>query len=484
LRNCAARRRSRREARGVDVEALIAGGVRTIASLGPTVTALESIEVERAQIDRAVARGHFRPEEEEHLRRWFARYLTARAGLIDLIGDVRPMVGRVRGRRGASGAVDSDAQLRCFVLAFTAACLLVKTGRFLVADFAVHKLVQRKLNEAVPRYRIPSRQYTRVYRSLTSPANAWRLSQAAEMAEACRGSIAELARDPEMAPVVATLAGVEDAIAVGLRRYVRARLRYRWHSWRRRRASAAQRGVFHVAETFGRVIAEARPPWHRQRVNGAVRDALAPLLRPGDVIVTRHDRAMSNLFLPGYWPHAALYIGSPESRGTLGVRVDADLAERWVHPLHVLEARKDGVLLRAIDDTLAVDAFTVIRPRLSATDIARAIANALEHEGKLYNFDFDFFTDERLVCTEVVYRAYEGVGGIAFALVSRGGRPTLSAEGILDMAVLDRGFETVAVYGTPKTGNRLVVGPEAARALAESYGEYGEGPPTPKPTND
>jgi len=254
-----------------------------------------------------------------------------------------------------------------------------------------------------------------------------------------------------------------------VRRYLRARLRYRWHSWRRRRASAAQRGLFEVMEATGRVIAEIRDPLHDDRVLASHRASLAELLRPGDVIVSRHDRALSNLFLPGYWPHAALHLGPALTRRAMSIDMPAPTAGRWVDPLRVLEARKDGVLLRTLDDTLAVDAFAVIRPVLGEREIAAALTNALRHEGKLYNFDFDFFADDRLVCTEVVYRAYEGIGPIQFKLHDRAGRLTLSAEDLLDMAVDDRGFHVVAVFGTPNVGSRLVTGPDAARALIESY---------------
>jgi hypothetical protein len=446
----------------VDAIDPVTPSARSVAGLLPALARLRCDPPARAEIDAAIARGYFRPDEEEHLREWFARYLTARAALRETIADLAPVAwGRVPG--------GEDVQLRAFAVAFCAACQLVQAARILVRDVAPHPLVQRKLNEASPRHRIPRKQYTEVYRALTLPINAWRLSEAIAFGQRNRLAIAALAAEPLFAPAVEGIASAEESLRVSVPAYVKARLRYRWHSWRRRRASAGQKAIFRLLEGVGRVVADVRVPWHRDRVSAAVREEVAALLRPGDVIVARHDRAMSNLFLPGYWPHAALHVGGPDAARSLCVKVDPDRAARWVDPLRILEARKDGVRLRALDDTLAVDAFAVIRPALAAPQVARAIANALGHEGKLYNFDFDFFTDDRLVCTEVVYRAYEGIGGITIPLVRRGGRMTLSAEDLLDVAVEGRGFEPVAVFGAPNVGNRLVTGAGVRDALAASY---------------
>ena len=107
--------------------------------------------------------------------------------------------------------------------------------------------------------------------------------------------------------------------------------------------------------------------------------------------------------------------------------------------------------------------------QLDETDLATAIVRAAEHEGKLYDFDFDFFRSDRLVCTEVIYRAYDGLGPVQLRLTERSGRPTLSAEDLLDLAVDGRGFDPVAVCGAPTCPEALIEGEAARDAIRRSY---------------
>jgi len=253
-------------------------------------------------------------------------------------------------------------------------------------------------------------------------------------------------------------------------RFLRLFTSFQSHSLRRRLASARDQSFFSLMEGSGMVVAELRDHWQPKRVDDEVRDRIAELLCPGDVISTRHELAMTNLFLPGFWPHAALHVGTEADRKRLGIEVDDERRRLWRGPNRVLEAQKDGVRFRPLEETLAVDAVAVIRPRLSESAVAEGIARAVRHEGNGYNFDFDFFRSDRLVCTEVVYRGFDGLEGVELPLTQRAGRPTLSAEDLLALAVAGDLFEGIAVSGGPEDPERLFVGADAVEPLRRSLG--------------
>ncbi len=447
----------------LDYTGILAGTARAVASLADAVATLTSVFPSWLPAGGAVARGHFRPSEEEQLLEWFARFLTVRSSLWEVLGEVsRPIDGQL------SKVLDTT-DWRCFVLGYGAACLIVRLDRCLLEDVATESVVQRKLNEGSAAHRIPRKQFTAVFESFTDPRKAKMMDEAMRFVRRNRQGIETMALDPVAGEIANALGDWELALDPSRTRYGSRLLAFVEHVFRRSGASARQQTLFGALEASGRLVSEMHDHWTPPRIDAHLQHQLDALLQPGDVIVTRHDRALTNLFLPGYWPHAALYVGSESDRRRLGVELDVERMERWSGDRRVLEALKDGVLFRPLEQTLAVDAVAIIRPSLEDRDLSEGLARAACHEGKGYNFDFDFFRGDRLVCTEVVYRAFDGVGGIEFELQQRSGRPTLSAEDLLDLALGGRGFAPVAICGAPGCVERVVVGAEARRLLTDSY---------------
>ena len=444
----------------LDFDELIQGSARALTTIGPLLPTLDTVEKVIAKTAEIHARGYFLPDEDEQVRQIFSSYLTTRAALQSVLDDLRPHVLKEF----------EEPTPRCpevFLVAFCTACMLIRSGRYLVDTFRQDKVVWRKLDEAEPRYGIPKKQFTKIYRSLSSPYNIIKFREGIRYYQNNKDQILALANNPVLKPVVELLVAEEPFIESRIRYYAKHRAKYRWHSFLRRQHAGFKNVTFGLFKASGSLIAELRLKWKRKRVTPGVQRKLARMLQPGDVIITRHDDAASNLFLPGFWPHGALYIGTEEQRKLLDPSGATWRRTECPDPNCVLEARKDGVLFRPLHDTLAVDACAVLRPKLEPNHIRDAIAQAMTHHGKCYDFEFDFRRSDKLVCTEVIYRAYHGIADVAFELKTRTGRVCLSAEDLLDYAVDGMYFDLLVVYGCG--GNRFVTGERALPALVASY---------------
>jgi hypothetical protein len=335
-------------------------------------------------------------------------------------------------------------------------------------DVARHSIVQRKLNEPFEELRIPRKQFTRIFEAFVDEGSALSLLDAMNFAKKKRRQLEALGDDPDVGDIARRLPELETSLNPSKREYLRGALAYVSHKWRRRGIVSANNVLAGVIEGVGRIASDLYVA-DNKRVTDDVRNAIGKLLEPGDVLVTRHAIALTNLFMPGFWPHAALYVGTPAERDALGVDVDADKLELWTGDISTLEALKDGVRLRPLADTLSVDSFVVLRPRLPEISIRHAIERGVVHEGKPYNFDFDFFSSDRLVCTEVVYRSYDGLDGVHFPLTERAGRETLSAEDLLNFSLGAGVFEPIAIFGVSGCEREIAFGSDVRERLLASY---------------
>lgn len=394
------------------------------------------------ELEDAIAaqeRGYYLPDEDERLREVYARYLAVRGSLWEMVLALKPRAYKEPNER---------ERLQIFGLSCCAAAMLVRTASFVVGLAHDRPVLWKKLDEAEPRYGLERKNFTRLYRSVSSPRWMWTYGEAIRFYEANREGIHSALIDGEMSQAGVWLTAEEPFFEKSRRALIRRRLSYRFHSLVRRHTSGYKKVMFQLFRMGGSVIAELKQPFKKKlpgvkRVTSEILEETQKHLRAGDVIVTRHEDALSNLFLPGYWPHAAFFIGESTEREELGI----EPTNQNAGSISVLEAKKDGVLYRALEETLAVDAFVVLRPRIESGHLRVALERAMTHEGKLYDFVFDFRNADRLVCTEVIYRAYHGVGDFSFELSHRSGRHCLSAEDLLRQGIDSELFDVVLCFG-------------------------------------
>jgi hypothetical protein len=432
----------------------------SIRGLTAASSLLQDDALSQSQLAEIVARGDFRPSEDEAIGFWFARFLTVRENLWAVIDEVRSEI--------AKPTISRDSELRHFLIGYAAVCLLIRIDRFLLFRVGDHSIVQRKLNEAFPEYRIPRKQFTSIFSAFVDQGNVLAIRDAMQFARKNRRKLQKLRDDP----TVGFIAQQMDELAASLNPSKLSHLKRAWsyvsHKWRRRGVVGAERLFASVLEGFGRAASEMCDR-ENKHVTPDIRQSIGAFLRPGDLIVTRHAKALTNLFIPGFWPHAALYVGTPSQREAAGVDVAPEKERLWIDEICVLEALKDGVRLRSLTETLAVDTFVILRPNLAPESITQAIERAILHEGKMYNFDFDFFNSDRIVCTEVIFRAYDGLEDLKFPLRERAGRKTFSAEDLLDYAIETQAFTAVAIFGVEDCKESVMYDEGVQDALVASY---------------
>lgn len=206
---------------------------------------------------------------------------------------------------------------------------------------------------------------------------------------------------------------------------------------------------------------------------------------PGDIIVERRNWYLSNIGLPGFWPHAALWVGSPDELAAWSADPEIEKIygkpfskyleehhpEAWKaytqpdhegNPRRILEAISEGVSFNAAEESIRADYVAAMRPKLSKVEKAKAIDRAFGYAGRPYDFDFDFYTDTTLVCSELVYKAYEpreGMKGITLGLEKVVGRMALGPNAIVRTFDTQRGTPNEQMGfvwfldGTEKTSN-------------------------------
>jgi len=202
-------------------------------------------------------------------------------------------------------------------------------------------------------------------------------------------------------------------------------------------------------------------------------EELREKLQPGDILIERRNWFLSNAFLPGFWPHAALYLGDQEALEELGVTDDARVVPHWDeflgrdalgHPYAVLEAISEGVVFTTLEHSVGeADAVAVLRPRLTKAQLREAVARAFSHHDKPYDFEFDFFSTDRLFCSEVVYRAYDGM--LELPLKNIMGRLTLPVDTFVEVYASsgsqDRPFDLIQFLDMDEKGGQAFLSSES-----------------------
>lgn len=353
--------------------------------------------------------GKFTQAENDQVRQLLLSYINYRTALFRMAAF----------HSSYATAHDPRRRQASFMVYYTAGITLFARGLALSVMMEDSPNASRKLNEPEPIWGIPPDLLDTVYDNVTHEGNVQLLSRTRAQYQAMQPELREagLLDDPLFAWMPDYLTREETDITRRLERYGNA-------DWVRfaRETKQVTSSIWYAIQAFMANLAGDTRVWPAKAAisDATVRD-IADELEPGDIILARKNFYISNGFLPGFWPHAILYVGTAdelEARGLTDRPWVARHLDRYRQPARdgnphrVIEAISEGVVFSSLEQVMHADFVAVLRPRLSPARKDAAIERAFAHLGKPYDFDFDFFSTDALVCTELVYRAYdEDIGG-------------------------------------------------------------------------
>lgn len=403
-----------------------------IAGLGELERSAQTMMVEF----KSGQRDWYRQADNDAARAQLLTYLNYRTALLRIIWKYQ----------NPAPVPEERLRLRAFLVSYTAASVLYEASLKFVTLFQNSAEAVRKLNEAEPLWDIPPGLYETVRHNLLNSRNQSLLREAQARYRAEREAFIRTALDrtpphdrfhQAIATANGTMARLGEAVSAGLP----APLAEARHT--------ARRELYEAQSLVSRWIGDTkvREPrgGHSLIAPGQVQE-LRSKLRPGDVLLERRNWFLSNAFLPGFWPHSALYVGGPDDLKVLGLDRDPRVQKHWPsytradaagHLRVIIEAVSEGVVFTSIEHSVGeADSAAFLRPNLTEAQLKEAIARAFSHIGKPYDFEFDFFSTDKLVCSELVFRAYDG--DIRFPLVNVMGRKTLPPIEIVRQCVRER----------------------------------------------
>jgi hypothetical protein len=162
--------------------------------------------------------------------------------------------------------------------------------------------------------------------------------------------------------------------------------------------------------TFGNIVGLISIRKGLMYGNKKEEEEISSQLKAGDILLEKTPFRLTDTLIPGYWGHAAIWVGTKEELIELGI---------WEHELvkpyqkeiesgnNIVEALRSGVELNPLRKFLNIDDMVTLRENdISKKDLKSLILKTFGQIGKDYDFNFDIETTDKIVCSELVYTTY------------------------------------------------------------------------------
>lgn len=229
-------------------------------------------------------------------------------------------------------------------------------------------------------------------------------------------------------------------------------------------------GVSLFSMVFGNAVGLVETRRGKLYRKGDVLADVSRTLKAGDILLEKTPFRLTDKLIPGYWGHAAVWVGSEAELKELGI---------WDNPLvashrdeiregrMVVEALRSGVEMNSLEHFLNIDSIGILRKQdLSREARAATVLQALRQVGKPYDFNFDVESKGRVYCSKLVYLSYSGID---WPTRKSMGRTTFTPDDVAIKAAKDGTLQLVTFY---HDGRRVSEAPTVR--MAELMGVAGK----------
>jgi hypothetical protein len=203
--------------------------------------------------------------------------------------------------------------------------------------------------------------------------------------------------------------------------------------------------IYDGSQIFGNTLGTIQFRPGRLKTSSTFIPRMTSQLKVLDVLLERTPARATSNFIPGFWTHAAIYVGTETDLKNYGI---------WDHPLvqphqkrirngaSVIEALRSGVEINPLENFKEADTVSTLRLKIPLTNeqIKTNLLAAFAQLGKVYDFSFDIQSGEKIVCSELHYITFTDV---PFNTSRIFGRQTISVDQVAEQGLTNRYFEVV-----------------------------------------
>ena len=171
-------------------------------------------------------------------------------------------------------------------------------------------------------------------------------------------------------------------------------------------------------------------------------------LQPLDVILEKTPFKLTDKFIPGYWGHAAIYVGNETQLKELGVwnnffvaKYHNEIKEGKV----IVEALRSKVACNTLKHFSNIDDYAQLRlvEELTLDQKREMIERVFAQIGKKYDFGYNVESSKKMICSELHYITFDEV---EFNTSTFMGTNTVSVDQIAEQGLIGGAFFPIDLY--------------------------------------